>query len=235
LQETTLIGKIDFNKSDLRIKHIDVTLDGDLQLHIIENPYIQIEKPINLSVTINVSIDTSIFYPIIVFPLNVSDIWGLPATNICFDGTIQSPWLTSVDVLNNFAQNHWLIVEIIVWILNKLQIFPPIDPDLLKNISDILADILPIIDISDVLTKYIGIEPIIGFPAVPDIFFCNNTENMTIGENTFFVYNISVGGGLGSMYYAPEAGTIVKIIGRFKDILPFISDLDAELIDYSYS
>jgi len=235
LQETTISGTIDYNKSDLRIKHIDVTLDGNLQIHIIENPYIPIEKPIHFPVTINVLIDTSVFYPIIVFPLNVSDIWGLPATNISFDGSIQSPWLNSVDGLNNFAQDHWLIVEIIVWIWNKIPGLPPINPDLLKNISDILADILPIIDISDVLTEYIEIEPIIGFPAVPDIFICTNTENITIGNHTFFVYNISVGGGLGSMYYAPEAGTIVKIIGRFKDILPFISNLDAELIDYSYS
>jgi len=235
VQETTILGTIDFNKSDLRIKHIDATLNGSLKISIIENPYIQIEKPINFPVTINVSIDTSIFYPLIVFPLNVSDMWGLPATNISFDGSVQSPWLNRVDGLNDFAQKYWFIVEIIVWIWNKIPGLPHIDPSLLRNISDILADILPIIDISDVLTKYIGIEPVINVSEIPDIFVCTNTENMTIGNHTFFVYNISVGGGLGSMYYAPEAGTIVKIIGRFKDIIPFISDLDAELIDYNYS
>jgi hypothetical protein len=235
LEDTIFTGTILFNKSDLGITHLDAILDGKITLNIVENPYIPINIPIHLPATINVSVNSSVPYPIIEFPLNVSHIWGLPATNLSFDGTIQSPWLDFADRLNNCIQKHWNLVELLIRILNLLQIFPPIDPGLLWNISNILADILPIVDISYVLTTYVGIEPVFPFPPVPEIFHCNNTENITIENTTFFVYNISVGGGLGSMYYAPEAGMIAKIKGRFKDIIPFISDIDAELIDYSYS
>lgn len=234
LKDTMLTGTILFNKSDLGIKHLDVKLDGNIKLNIIQNPYIPIKIPIKLPATINVSIDSSAPYPLIEFPLNVNNTWGLPATNISFDGAIKSPWLNFMNRLNNFAQKHWTLVELILNTLYKFGIIPYIDPALLKVVSDILFDILPIIHIRYVLTKYVGIEPVFPFPAVPDIFVCNNTENITINDRTFFVYNISVGGGIGSMYYSPEAGNIIKIIGRFKDIIPFITDFDAELIDYNY-
>ncbi|MBE3136616.1 MAG: hypothetical protein IMZ43_04375 [Thermoplasmata archaeon] len=227
LKDTTLTGNIIFNKSDLGIKHIEATLDGRIKLTVIENPYIPMKIPMNIPATIIASADSSVPYPIIDFPLNVSNTWGLPATNISIDGTIQSIWLNIINWINTKARNHWRIVEIIAGFID-------FDPDMLKIISDILADILPIIDISYVLTKYVGIEPVFAFPEVPDIFMCNNTENITVGGRTFFVYNISVGGGIGSMYYAPDAGTIVKISGRFKDIIPFINDINAELIETNY-
>ena len=234
LKDTMLTGAILFDKSDLAIKHLDVTLYGDIKLNIIQNPYIPIDIPIDIPATINASFDSSVPYPLIEFPLNVNNTWGLPATNISVDGAIKSPWLNAMNRLNNFAQKHWTLVELILRLLNKLKIFPYIEPALLKNISDILFDLLPIIHIRYMLTKYVGIEPVFPFPAVPDILFCNNTENMTIKDKTFFVYNISVAGGMGNMYYAPEAGNIVKIVGRFKDIIPFITDFNAELIDYHY-
>jgi hypothetical protein len=40
-------------------------------------------------------------------------------------------------------------------------------------------------------------------------------------------------GGLGSIYYSPEIGNIIKIIGNFENILPFISNIKAELIPYN--
>lgn len=233
LKDTTLTGTILFNKSDLGIKHIQATLDGGIKLTVVQNPYIQLKIPMNIPATINVSIDSSVPYPIIDFPLNVSNTWGLPATDISLDGTIKSPLLNLINLLNNCAQKRWNAVMFILEILKKLGIIE-IDPAMLRIISDILVDILPIIDISYVLTKYAGIEPVFSFPEVPDIFICNNTENITVGGRTFFAYNISVGGGIGSMYYAPEAGTIVKISGRFKDIIPFVSDLNAELIGTNY-
>jgi hypothetical protein len=227
LEATTLSGNILFNKTDLGIKHIEATLDGGIHLKVIENPYIQREIPMNIPATINISVDGNVPYPIIDFPLNVSNTWGLPAINISLDGTIQSKWFNLIAWLNTIARNHWKFVELIAGFIG-------IDPAMLKIISDILADILPVIDIRYVLTKYAGVEPVFAFPEVPDIFICNNTENITVGGRTFFAYNISVGGGIGSMYYAPEAGTIVKISGRFKDIIPFVNDLNAELIETNY-
>ena len=40
-------------------------------------------------------------------------------------------------------------------------------------------------------------------------------------------------GGLGNIYYAPEVGNIVKITGNFEDVLPFISNINAELKPYT--
>ena len=234
LKDTKLTGTILFNKSDLGIKRVEVNLDGNINLDIIQNPYIPKTISIKLPAAINVSVDSSVPYPLIKFPLNVTNAWGLPATNISFDGTIKSPWLNFMNRLNNFAQKHWTLVEIIIGLINKTHIFPPIDPAVLKNISDILYDILPTIHIGYVLRKYVGIEPVVHFPAVPIGLVCTNTENITIDDRTYFVYNISVGGGIGNMYYAPEAGMIVKMVGRFNDIIPFITDFDAELIEYSY-
>ena len=146
---------------------------------------------------------------------------------------IESPWFDLIDRINNIAQRRWNLVEILLKIIGEL-IGTPIDPEMVKQLSDILADILPVVDIRHVLTTYVGFPPDFSFPEVPDIFFCNNTETITVCAGSFFVYNISVVGGLGSMYYAPDAGTIVKITGRFQDIIPFVNDITLELCKTNY-
>ncbi|MGF3554157.1 MAG: hypothetical protein ACQXXF_02630 [Thermoplasmatota archaeon] len=121
----------------------------------------------------------------------------------------------------------WFILTIIANAKN-------IDISQLKIISDMLVDILPVINISYILTEYMKIGNIFETPEIPEIFMCEDLEEIIIQNKIYNAYNISVIGGIGNIYYAPDAGNIVKIIGHFKDILPFISDLNIELIETNY-
>ena len=175
--------------------------------------------------TIDVEVDFSTPFPIIDFPLNTSKFWGLPSVNITFDGTIESTWLKIFNTLNNIIRIPG-IIEIIAALTDS-------DPAMLHEVSDILKDIIPVINIGYVLNEYLGVENVIHLPQIPIIFMCNSTENITVDAGgPFNAYNISVLGGLGNIYYSPEVKNIVKIEGNFEDILPFISNINAELISY---
>jgi len=230
LKDTKLSGTIVFNKTDLGIKELNPKLVGRLIINIIEQPYTNNTiPPIPIRATIDISTNLTTPLTIIDFPLNVSKIWGIPSTNISIDGTIKSPWLSFINFINNIARRPipWLIV---VFIANTIGI----DEETVTKISDILDDILPIIDISYVLTEYMKIGNYFETPEIPTIFICNSTENITIDGKTYNAYNISIIGGIGNIYYAPEAGNIIKISGHFKDIIPFISDLNIELKETNY-
>ena len=109
---------------------------------------------------------------------------------------------------------------------------------ILENISDILYDILPVIDIEYLLNKYIETGNVFEIPEVPPILSCFGIDNITVPvrEEPFEAYNISLmGSSIGNIYYSPETGNIIKIAGNFKDVLPFVSDINAELVSYSYT
>ncbi|MCX6671858.1 MAG: hypothetical protein NTX92_08070 [Euryarchaeota archaeon] len=229
IKQADLTGTIIFNKSDLGIRQVNAALSGKFSVKINQQPFLPISLPsIPVSATVNIQADSSTPYPIIQFPLNQSNIWGLPTTNITAGGTIESPWLNLLYRINNILQKHWRIVEIIVPLLG-------IDPTMVKVLSDFLAtpEILPVMDIGTILTMLLGTN-IVQFPAMESVFLCNNTEEITVPAGTFNAYNISIGGGVGSLYYAPDAGMIIKISGLFSDVIPFVTDLNAELIEYSY-
>ena len=225
-EETTIEGSLFFNKSDLGIKQVEIIISGKLAINVIEQPYgnwsFFPEIPISATITMNAEFDP--IYPIIDFPLNTSKFWGLPSVNITFDGTIESTWLKIFNMLNNLIRIPG-IIEIIAALTGS-------DPAMFHEISDILKDILPVIDIGYVLNEYLGVENIIHLPEIPIIFLCNNTDNITVPAGTFNAYDISVMGGLGNIYYAPEVKNIVKMKGNFEDVLPFINNINAELISY---
>lgn len=226
LQDTTIEGYIFFNKSDLGIKQMEIIISGKLTVNVKEHPYgnWSFFPEIAVSATITADAEFDPIYPIIDFPLNTSKFWGLPEVNITFDGTIESIWLKIFNILNKIIRLPG-IIELIAALTNT-------DPDMFHQISDILADILPVIDIGYVLNEYLGVENVIHLPEIPIIFMCNSTENITVPAGTFNAYNISVVGGLGSIYYAPEVKNVIKITGNFEDVLPFIRDINAELISY---
>jgi len=231
LKETKLTGTIVFNKSDLGIKQLNPKLVGQLLINIIDQPYIEnlpISK-ISIRATIDVSTSLSIPLTIIDFPINVSNIWGIPGINISLEGTIKSPWLRLVNFINKLASRPlpWRLLMIIASSQG-------IDEQTLKNISDIIKDVLPVINISYVLEEYLKIGNVFEIPEIPDILLCENLSEITVQGNPYNAYNISVIGGLGNIYYAPEAGNIVKISGNLKDIIPFVSDLNMELINTNY-
>jgi len=218
LKDTTIEGLISFRKSDLGIEQVNIIISGifkgKINDLIIELPFaIPI---IRLNATINVTAGFDVPYTLIDFPLNTSNfplIWGLPATNVTVDGAIGSRLQS--------------ILDRIYRALERL----PIPP----RIKEILDFFLPVIDIEDLLNRTVGTN-IFSIPEVPDIFICNNTEMTTVPADTYLAYNISIVGleGIANLYYAPEAGNIIKILGNFEEVLPFINNIHAELIDTNY-
>lgn len=219
LKDTTIEGLISFRKSDLGIEQVNIRISGifkgKINDLIIELPFaIPI---IRFNATINVTAGFDVPYTLIDFPLNTSNfplIWGLPATNVTVDGTIGSR-------LQNILDR----------IYRALEGLPIIRPE----IKEILDFFLPVIDIEDLLNRTVGTN-IFSIPEVPDILICNNTEMTTVPADTYLAYNISVMGldGIANLYYAPEAGNIIKILGNFEEVLPFINNIHAELIDTNY-
>ena len=228
LKSTKLTGTIVFNKSDMGIKQLNPKLEGRIVVNVIEQPYTEFSIPaIPIRATIEIFTTLATPLTIIDFPLNVSNIWGVPSANISIEGTIKSPWLYLINFLNNIAIKHW---NLTLRIAEKLEI----DEETVRTITDMLSDILPIINISYVLTEYMQIGNVFETPEIPTIFICDDIEEITVQGNSYNAYNISVIGGIGNIYYAPDAGNIIKIYGHFKDILPFISDLNIELKETNY-
>ena len=228
LKETQLTGTIVFDKADLGIKQLNPKLVGRLIVNIIEQPYTDIKiPPISIRSTIDLTANLSIPLAIIDFPLNIGNIWGIPSTNLSVEGTIKSPWLYFLNFINNLAIKHWNIAMIIA---NQAGI----DEPTAQEISSMLEDILPIIDISKVLQNYTEIGNVFGTPDIPPILGCGSIEDIFVQGNPYNAYNISTVGDLGNIYYASSAGNIVKISGHFKDVIPFVSDLNIELIETNY-
>ena len=230
LTNTKLTGTIIFNKSDLGIKELNPKLDGRLSIDITEQHFVDFKIPkISFRATIDIFSDIATPLTFIDFPLDVNSTWGVPGTNISIDGTIRSPWLRVFNFVNNLLRLNW---NLTFRILEKLNI--TVDQEMIINVSDILHDVLPIINISHVLNDYLNISNCFEIQEIPSIFLCNNTENITVQGKTYNAYNISVIEGIGSIYYAEEAGNIIKISGLFKDIIPFISNLNIELKETNY-
>jgi len=232
LKNTRIQGTITYNKTDLGIKKVNVEISGRLTIKIVEQPYYNLSFfpniPIPATIILDVELDNP--YPIIEFPLAIGKFWGFPATNFSLGGTIESPWLKFANFLNNIARIPG-VIPLLAVILNT-------DPYLLENISDILYDILPVIDIDYVLNKYVETGNVFEIPEVPPLLLCIGKDNITVpaGEDPFEAYNISLmGSNIGNIYYSPEVGNIIKIVGNFKDVLPFVSDINAELVAYSYT
>lgn len=231
LKDTTIKGNIFINQSDLGIKAVDATISGTLKGRLEDQPFIEfpfgIIPKISLPFpfTINANINLNVSYPLIQFPFNTSTLpWGLPATNFSFGGTIESKWFEILDKINNFARENDLIGP-----LSKLLKIPE-----LQNMSDLLKNILPIIDISYLFKDMLGIGDFISFPGIPLIFYCNEIENITVNGTKYLAYKICIPGleDLASIHYAPEAGNIVKVLGNFEEILHFINNINMELMNY---
>lgn len=212
---TNIEGHIFFTKSDLGIKEIDVELSGILTVKINELPedlpFSEIPFPIPVPATIDATIDLGDPYVLIDFPLNTSKMWGLSATNFSLNGEVRSIWFNIIKFIDQIATAFGS---------------PLLPPE--------IAELLPVINIKDALEMK-GMSNIFEVPEIPSIFSCFNMENITVPTvppETFNAYNISIAGGLGRIYYAPEVKNIIKISGQLGDIIPFISDIDMELIDY---
>ncbi len=229
---TTIDGSITFNKTDLGIKQVQVGISGRLRLNVVEQPFVNrslsfLNIPIPADIMLNIDLDNP--FSIIKFPLNTSSNWGVPAANFSLSGTIKSPWLKVANFINKLLK--------IPGVIPILGAILQIDSDKLKEFSDILDEILPDIDIEYFLNEYLN-GSVFNIPAVPPIICCFGKDNVTVpaSQEPFEAYNISIfGTDLGNIYYSSEAGNIIKIKGNFQELLPSVSNINAELVDYEYT
>jgi hypothetical protein len=207
LIRTQLKGDISFRKSDLAISSINIQLSAKVALSI--------SKPISLPAlrvfaTLKLNIGFSNPYTILSFPMATNSSWGLPATGLSVDGSLRSPWLRVVNIANTLLRLTGRI------------------PAEYKDLSDMIAKILPVIDISDTLNLF-NISNPIDIPEEPGMFYCSNMENVSVQAGSYNAYNISIMG-MANMYYAPDVGKIIKITGNIKDFIPYIENISMELV-----
>ena len=230
-KSTTIEGTMLSMKTDLGLKEIHATISGTIDIKIVEQPYIQL--PFKLQKKIDGKIDFDIVMenarqPIVKYPFELLEFWGLPAENFTLDGTIESPLLDKIDLINRRFVNPLLNI------LNSTINGPTIER--LFYFSNILKDILPIIDICKILTDYMGRGCEFKIPAVPEIICCLPKESVTVPAGTFDAYNISIViGKLGTIFYNETIGGIVKATGNFQEIFPSVSNIEAELISYEHN
>jgi len=226
LKKIVLEGTLQVAKADLGIKRINLTIDGKLTITVHEQPYF---PPLSHTFTFSTVIDSSFIfgepYRIIVFPLEVGNNWGIPANTVTLSGTIDSPWFKLVNFINQKVRQWHLIGPL----ANLLQT----DEASLQNISDILDDILPTVDIAHVMNTYLSGNTI-NTSEIPPILICNDTEVVTVPAGTYTAYNITTLVGGGMIYYAPDAGYLIRMKGRFADALPFINGINMELASTNY-
>jgi hypothetical protein len=214
LVSSTISGTMEFDQTTLGIAAMTAQINGLLTLDVKHNgtsilPFL---LPIPAQIDMNVVLEQP--YTLLHFPMNTSSIWGLPGTNISLDGTVQSIWLNIINFIDTL---------IVMFLGEENAIIPPM-----------YKHLFPVIDISEALEE-IGMIMPMTIPGLPDIFACFGNESVTVTAGTYDAYNISMLGGLGVMFYAPEVKNIIKIDGAFADELPFISDIEMELISTNVS
>lgn len=230
LKSATIEGTILLNKTDLGIKQIHPRIYGTLDIKIEEQPYIKF--PFKLSKDIVGTIDLEIVMgnvlPIIKFPFEMGIPWGIPETTFTVGGTIESPLFEDIDNINRKVVNPLLTI------INNTVNLDIIER--LKEFSDILLDVLPIINISKILNDYLDMEIEFIIPSSGlDLICCLDKDIITVPAGTFECYNISLAGTyLTNMYYNDtEVKNIVKVVGNLQDIFPSISNINVELISYN--
>ena len=228
LEDMSLFGILYFNKEDLGITQFEGFIGGDLIVNIEEQPYfdrsIFPKIPIPVAITIEIGMETP--FPVIQFPLNSTfGIWGVPALNASIGGTVESIWLNIFDFINQKVRKWGLI--------GPVSNFLGVDEQSIQDVSDMIDDILPIIDIEYVINEYLGVDNVFSTPEIPFMFFCNDTVEITVPAGTFECFEIMVAGGIGTIYYSPEVKNIIKMEGNFGDALPFLNGIDAELMSYT--
>lgn len=226
-EDTILTGIIEVNKADLGIAEFDIMIDGRLTVNVEEQPYIERSVfpkiPIPATITLQIGMDPPL--ALLNFPMEAPSAWGLPALTASIGGTIESVWLNIFNFINEKIRK-WGIIGLISNLMG-------VSEAEFQAVSDMIDDILPVIDIEYVLSEYMGVNNSFTTPELPILFFCNNTVDLTVPAGTFYdVYKIVILGGLGTLYYSPDAENIIKMEGNFNDVIPFINNIDIELTSY---
>jgi len=208
-------GNVLIEKSTLGIKEVSaVFVKGKFLVDIINQPFITLPRflqKISARITMNVTTTFDTPFSLLTFPLSTGIFWNSTATNFTLNGKIQCLWLNLLNFIYKMAK------------IFGYELFPPE-----------YAALLPIIDIKDTLTTF-GTGNVFQIPAIDSAFFCLNTESITVPAGDYEAYNITLIGGLAQCYYAPAAGNMVKITGNFEEIIPYITNINMELLYTNYS
>ena len=215
LTSLEISGTVRIEKSTLGIKDITISFDKQkLTFNIIDQPYLPLPswlRIISAKITSDVDVNCDTSIALLSFPLNTGVYWNLTATNFSVDGQIQSFFFKVIYFLNNFAK-----------LFGKG--FLPLE----------VAALLPVIDINEALTTFLG-GNVFQIPAFAKAFFCPNTETINIPAGTYEAYNITLMSGVGQCYYAPTAGNVIKLTGNFQYIIPLLNSIDMVLLSTTYS
>jgi hypothetical protein len=210
-KDATVEGSVIIEKTELGIQSIDATLHGTFHLTVIEWPSGKLPfSHLPVPVTMNITMGSSNPIALLSFPMDVGTIWNLSAADLTVNGDIHSVWLNIIHFVN------------MIMGLFGQDFLPPE-----------LEVLLPVVNIKDALNAF-GIGNVFSVPEVPGIFTCDDITTVTVPAGTYETYDISIAQGIGSVFYAPTAGSVIKISGNFHDIIPYIQDLNMELTSTNY-
>ena len=208
-------GNVLIEKSTLGIKEISAAFSkAKFTVNIINQPYITLPgflQRISAKITMNMTTTFATPFSLLTFPLSTGIFWNSTATNFTLNGKIQSLWLNLLNFLNNIGKllgNEFLPPEV--------------------------SALLPIIDIKEALTTF-GPGNVFQIPAIPYAFICLNTQNITVPAGAYEAYNITLIGEMAHCYYAPTAGNVIKITGDLGELIPYITNINMELLSTNYS
>ncbi len=204
-----LSGDMKFEKSTLGIKALTGVFNGRFWVKINQQPYLPIPWlpifPVKMTVPDFASDFSNSLTPLM-FPLNDSMMWNFSASNMSLSGEVRSPWFYIMLLVNTF--------------------YPVLPPE--------IAALLPIVNINEALTT-IGIGTPLEIPMIEGAFYCMNTEPVTVSGRTYNAYNITILDGMARCFYSPEVGNIIKLTGNIQEIIPFITNINMELLSTTYT
>ena len=208
LLKPTISGLAIVRKSDLALEKLTLQFSGSF-LAKFSKPIVL--PALRIPVTISLSTEFSTPCSVIDFPLSVENFWGIPETVITVDGKIQSIWLRPLNIIHKIAR-----------LLNLI-------PEEFMDISNIINDLLPVIDIGDTLEILKGSNSI-EIPETPTLFYCESYETINVPAGSYDAYKIIFPMDMGYYCYAPEAKNIVKIEGNVQQLIPYIENISMELL-----
>ena len=207
LPTLTITGYVEVDKATLGIQAITFNLNGRFWINIINQPYLEFQFPVlPFKITSNVLSDFTLPVSMLTFPLNTSMMWNSTATNMTMNGEVRSPWFYLFHIVNI--------------------IYPFMPPE--------IGSLLPVVNIQEAFTA-LGTNNTFGIPQIPGAFYCLTTEEVSLPGGTYDAYNISILYGKAQCYFAPDAGSIVKLTGNLQEIIPYIQNINMELISTTYS
>jgi hypothetical protein len=216
LHNASLIGNISINKNNLGINNIDAKLFVELNSSDLpfDLPKLFTRFVSKIPIEINLVINFNNSFIIIDFPLNETKEWELKSNNITIDGEIKSIWLNILNILNKIYNRFGR-----------------------QFISPEFAQFLPVIDISEYLSFY-NISNSIQIPDVDEFFrktpyMCEGTSFITTQAGSFESFKIDIMSGIGTLYYSPEIENIVKLTGHLDNFIPYLNNVDMELMSVS--